>query len=99
MTRQKRAVTEEEINAALRAEKVDSEICLKDGTIQRIEGNSVTPFGEVLVGFAGKILKRDFSVVRGGRQVLFKASTKWEEIPAHYKAGFSKINFPVDIFE
>ena len=99
MTKQRRSPTAEEINLALGAEVVDSEIRLKDGSIKNVAGSAVVPFGETFISFAGKKLKRDFSVIRGGRQILFKAGTTWEEIPSHYKAGFTKINFPPDIFE
>ena len=91
--------TLEDINAAINAKQVEQTVGLQTGETVVVGKTPAVPFQQRIEKLAGKKLIADFVCVRNGREIRFQAGTQWEDIPQIYKIGFSKIDFPADIFK
>ncbi len=92
--------TLEDVNAVINAKKVEHQtVGLQSGETVFVENAPTVPFQQRIESFSGKKLTSDFVCVRNGKETRFPAGTAWEEIPAIYKIGFQKIDFPADIFK
>lgn len=91
--------TLEDVNAAINAKQVEQTVGLQSGETIVVGKTPAVPFQQRIEKLAGKKLIADFVCVRNGREIRFQAGTQWEDIPKIYKIGFSKIDFPADIFK
>lgn len=90
----------DDINAVLKADKVDSSIDVDGkGKILVKRNNIVMPNGQIIVSFSGKKLKKQISVVRNRVNIVFEKGTTWESIGSQYKVGPETIEWKEKDFE
>lgn len=88
-----------DVKEALAGTAIKTEVAFADGSKAVVGPQPVFPLNSEIVDMTGKKLKKQFVVVRNGKEFSFEKGTKWEDIPAHFKSGLGRINFSAEDFE
>lgn len=90
----------DDVNAVLGAGKVNSKVDIDGkGSPKIIKNNIITPTGQIIHVLAGKKLKRQISVVRDRKNIVFEKGTTWESISSLYKIGPEAMQWDEKDFE
>ena len=92
-------VSVQDVKEALAAKPVATTVGLANGSRQSVEPQGAPALKSEIYDLSGKKLKRDFIVIRNGKDFAFKKGTAWEAIADESKKGRGQMNFDPADFE